>query len=53
MKDGLKIGLEHELVRVVTRDLSVLATRTPPVFATGQVGTGVSATTNDGTVSRV
>lgn len=37
MKDGLKIGLEHELVRVVTRDLCVLATRTPPVFATAEM----------------
>ena len=37
MKDGLKIGLEYELVRVVTRDLCVLATRTPPVFATAEM----------------
>jgi predicted thioesterase len=37
MKDGLKIGLEHELERVVTRDLSVLATKTPPVFATAEM----------------
>lgn len=37
MKEGLKIGLEHELVRVVTRDLCVLATRTPPVLATAEM----------------
>ncbi len=37
MKDGLKPGLEHELVRVVTRDLCVLATRTPPVLATAEM----------------
>ncbi len=37
MKKGVKSGLEHELARVVTRDLSVLATRTPPVFATAEM----------------
>jgi predicted thioesterase len=37
MKEGAKPGLEHDLVRVVTRDLSVLATRTPPVFATAEM----------------
>ena len=37
MIDGLKIGLEHEIVRVVTRDVCVLATRTPPVFATAEM----------------
>ena len=37
MKDGLKIGLEHEIVRVVTRDVCVLATRTPPAFATAEM----------------
>lgn len=37
MKEGLKPGLEYELVRVVTRDLCVLASRTPPVFATAEM----------------
>jgi len=37
MKEGVKPGLEHELVRIVTRDLSVLATRTPPAFATAEM----------------
>ena len=37
MKKGVKPGLEHELARVVTRDLSVLATRTPPVFASAEM----------------
>ncbi len=37
MKKGVKPGLEHEITRVVTRDLSVLATRTPPVFATAEM----------------
>lgn len=37
MKEGLRPGLEHELTRVVTRDLCVLAERTPPVFATAEM----------------
>jgi fluoroacetyl-CoA thioesterase len=37
MKHGLKTGLEHELARVVTREMCVLATRTPPVFATAEM----------------
>ena len=37
MKEGLKIGLERELVRVGTRDLCLIATTTPPNLATAEM----------------